>query len=329
MRMKNQGKISVDDLQKLVQKLEKQQINLNRDNMRLRQSVSDFQNIFDQSSVISAVIGLNRLFIRCNSAFCNFLGYSDADLLGKSISFITYPEDLESGMQELIKKRSGSFTLKKRFVRKEGSIIWGEIKVSLVLDTNNKPIYFLPIINNINNREQSEKKLIESEERYKKLSAGLTDYLYTVIIKNGKALKTLHNDACKTITGYTSKEFSKDPYLWIKMVVPEERFLVSERFSNVMEGDDLPPLEHRIICKNGEIRWISDTVIPKYDPNGVLISYDGIIKDITSQKLAEKYGDINRQILSILNNPGDKSFIIKQAESKLIEMEAKYEKLAI
>jgi len=139
----------------------------------------------------------------------------------------------------------------------------------------------------ITDRILAEKALRESEERYKRITDGLTDYLYTVIVKDGKAIETIHSEACFTITGYSSVEFAKDPYLWINMVVPEEREKVADGFLKILEGKDLPSIEHQIIHKNGKIRWISDTLIPKYNLNGKLISYDGVIKDITERKQTE------------------------------------------
>jgi PAS domain S-box-containing protein len=127
----------------------------------------------------------------------------------------------------------------------------------------------------------------KSEERYKRITDNLTDYLYTVKVENGKAVETVHNEACIAITGYSPKEFAEDPYLWINMVIPEQKEKVAERFLKILEGEDVSTIEHQIIHKNGNIRWISDTLIPKYDSKGMLISYDGVIKDITERKRSE------------------------------------------
>ncbi len=127
----------------------------------------------------------------------------------------------------------------------------------------------------------------ESEERYKRITDGLTDYLYTVKVKDGKAVETNHCEACYAVTGYTAKEFSENPYLWFNMIVPEEREWVAGSFSRIINGEKLNPIEHRIICRDGKIKWISDTSISKYDSSGKLVSYDGVIKDITERKHTE------------------------------------------
>jgi len=134
----------------------------------------------------------------------------------------------------------------------------------------------------------AEEKLIQSNERYKRITDGLTDYLYTVNVKDGKVLETIHNEACLAITGYTQKELSDDPYLWINMVIPEERDFVVERASEILKGKEQAPCELRIRKKDGEVRWIKNTTIPHYGSNGELVSYDGVLKDITERVYAKQ-----------------------------------------
>jgi PAS domain S-box-containing protein len=143
-------------------------------------------------------------------------------------------------------------------------------------------------------------KVEESEERYRRIVDGITDYLYTVRIKDGKAIETHHSEACVAITGYSSKEFESDPELWFNMVVPEDRELVSGSFAKLLEGEDIYSIEHRIIHKNGSTHWISYTIIPKYDSIGSLMSYDGIIKDITERKQAMEAVAKERNLLQTL-----------------------------
>ena len=150
-------------------------------------------------------------------------------------------------------------------------------------------------------RNTFEQNLIESVERYKRITEGITDYLYKVIVKDGKAIETIHNLGCISITGYSSIEFEQDPYLWINMIVPEEREQIANRFAQILAGKDLQnTIEHRIICKDGRIKWVSDTTIPKLDEKGQIISYDGVIKDITERKQAEKALQVSEEKFRLL-----------------------------
>ena len=142
--------------------------------------------------------------------------------------------------------------------------------------------------NEIDERKQAEKALLESNQRYLRITECLTDFLYTVRVENGVAVETKQSANCEKVTGYRPDEFDTDPYIWINMVVPEDREKILFRVKQILAGGDGPAIEHRIIRKDGESRWVSDTIIPSRDASGNLLSYDGVIKDITERKETEK-----------------------------------------
>jgi PAS domain S-box-containing protein len=148
--------------------------------------------------------------------------------------------------------------------------------------------------------KQAQEELRESEERYRRITDGLSDYLYTVRVQDGRAVETIHNQACVAVTGYSQKDFKRDPHLWINMVPEQERQSVIEQGQNILLGKDTSTIEHHILRKDGESRWVSDTPVPKFDSSDVLVSYDGVIKDITDRKLAETE-HLARELAEIAN----------------------------
>lgn len=132
-----------------------------------------------------------------------------------------------------------------------------------------------------------EEVVVESEQRYKRLLASVTDYVYGVTIEDGKAVSTFHGPGCEAVTGYTSEEFENDQTLWYRMILEEDRPAVLHQASRILVGEIPPPLEHRIRHKNGSVRWIRNTSVPRKDDQGKLIAYDGLVYDITPQKEAE------------------------------------------
>ena len=137
-------------------------------------------------------------------------------------------------------------------------------------------------------RQQAEKALKESEARYRRITESLTDYLYTVRVENGCAVETRHSPACLAVTGYSAEDFAADPYLWIRMVTPDDQELLKARTQQILEGQDIPSaIEHKIIRKDGAMRWVSDNIILHRNDAGVLQSYDGVVKDIHEHKQAE------------------------------------------
>ena len=136
-------------------------------------------------------------------------------------------------------------------------------------------------------RVMAQERLKESEARFSAICGAVTDYTYTVRVENGHAIATHHNTACQALTGYTPEEFAADPFLWIMMVVPDDRPAVEEQARRALAGDPVPPLEHRIIRKDGVQRWLRNTILLQRDPQGVLVAYEGLILDITQRKRVE------------------------------------------
>ncbi|MCX6081600.1 MAG: PAS domain S-box protein [Chloroflexi bacterium] len=116
-----------------------------------------------------------------------------------------------------------------------------------------------------------------------------TDYVYTVTIKDGRSVNTIHGPGCAAVTGYTAREYASDPYLWFHMIHKEDRKLVLEQANRALAGKETSPVEHRILHKDGSLRWIRNAPVPRYDEHARLIAYDGLITDITERKKNEMY----------------------------------------
>jgi sigma-B regulation protein RsbU (phosphoserine phosphatase) len=136
-------------------------------------------------------------------------------------------------------------------------------------------------------RERTE-ELRMSEARYRRLLESVTSYVYTVFVKAGLPDRTVHGPGCEAVTGFGPEEYAADPFLWYRMVYDDDRPPVVDMGQRIL-GESLPiSLEHRIYHKTGTIRWVQNTLVPHSTPEGELVSYDGIIVDITDRKRAEE-----------------------------------------
>jgi PAS domain S-box-containing protein len=143
-------------------------------------------------------------------------------------------------------------------------------------------------IMDITERKRILDALQTSEERYRRLLASVTDYVYSVSIVEGRATSTSHGAGCLAVTGYSPEDHFADPYLWYTMVYPDDRILVTEEAEKRMRGESTKTLEHRIIHKNGSIRWVRNTIVPRHDQHGKLVGYDGLVEDITERKAVDE-----------------------------------------
>jgi PAS domain S-box-containing protein len=155
---------------------------------------------------------------------------------------------------------------------------------------------------NINSeRKQAKKALLKSEERYRRITDAVTGYIYTVQVEEGKVTGTKHSETCIAVTGYTQRDFQTDDYLWFKVIMKDDRDQVRLQSENILLGKKVKAFEHRIIRKDGEERWVLNTIIPEYDDEETLVSYDGLIQDITDRKRAEEalqnaYDELEKEV---------------------------------
>jgi PAS domain S-box-containing protein len=127
---------------------------------------------------------------------------------------------------------------------------------------------------------------MQIENRYEKLINYLTDYIYTVTIKDGIAVDTYHGPGCVSVTGYTSEDYKKDPELWYRMVHNLDRENVLKQAQLALAGEEVDALEHRIIHRDGSIRWVRNKIVVTKDGSGNPVTYDGLINNITQLKKA-------------------------------------------
>ena len=137
-------------------------------------------------------------------------------------------------------------------------------------------------------RQVAEQALLVSEQRYQSLLASTTDYVYTVTMDHGRSVATSHGPGCEAVTGFTSREFDADASLWYRMIHAEDRPAVLSQVARIVQGEVPRPLEHRIMHKDGDVRWIRNVPVPQHDPEGRVVSYNGLISDITERKRAEQ-----------------------------------------
>lgn len=131
----------------------------------------------------------------------------------------------------------------------------------------------------------SEISKAKSSHTPERLLEMVTDYyLYTVKIENGVPITTIHGQGCKSITGYLPQDYHNDPTLWYSMIHDEDKQWVLEQLQRIYTGESIPPIEHRIVHRNGKICWVRNTIVPHYNEHGQLMGYDGLIYDITHHK---------------------------------------------
>ncbi|MCX5827707.1 MAG: PAS domain S-box protein [Deltaproteobacteria bacterium] len=127
----------------------------------LQENEERFRATFEQAAVGIAHAAPDGRWLRVNQKLCDIVGYSREELLQKTFQEITYPEDLDASMEYVRQVLAGeipTYSMEKRYIRKDGSIVWIDLTVSIVLHASGEPGYFISVIEDITKRKKTEEE---------------------------------------------------------------------------------------------------------------------------------------------------------------------------
>lgn len=129
----------------------------------LRESEQRFHGTFDQAAVGIAHVSLDGQWLRVNRRLCDIVGYTEEEMLALRFQDITYPEDQGTDAEYTSRLLTGEiphFSLEKRYIHKDGAIIWINVTVSLVREPSGAPKYFIAVTEDITRRKEAEAQLV-------------------------------------------------------------------------------------------------------------------------------------------------------------------------
>lgn len=136
---------------------------------KLAESEAKFRDAFTHSPLGMAMVATDGSFLSINQRFCELLGYGEQELLQSSFQDITHRDDMtenDSARQELLDGKIDVYTTEKRYVKKDGTILWARLSTTLHRDTDGVGLYFISIIKDITDRKRAE-GIVEELERMK------------------------------------------------------------------------------------------------------------------------------------------------------------------
>jgi PAS domain S-box-containing protein len=156
----------------------------------IRKSEEEFRTVFEKGPLGIAISDEMSRFIRINPMFCRMVGYSQEELLTKTFSDITHPDHLAEDISQI--RRLGAaeiaeYSTEKRYIKKNGEVIWASVVATVVRDIDGKFLYYLTLIADI-----SERKAIEEKMAY-----------YTTQLQQHAAILTQMNDKLNLLNSVT------------------------------------------------------------------------------------------------------------------------------
>ncbi|MBD2257588.1 EAL domain-containing protein [Pseudanabaena sp. FACHB-2040] len=273
----------------------------------LRQSEARFRAIFEQAGVGICMADLSGVMIEANPGLCQLLNYTQAELAQKNFVEITHPEDVESDLayhRRLLAGQIRSFSIEKRYLDRAGQVIWVNLTVCLVRDSEGNPLFSIGVSQDISDRKAAELALRQSQERYalatRESRVGVWDWdLTTDQIYISSNLKAL--------LGYRNEDVTNQMERWRELLYAEDRAKVNAALQAHLEGRTTEvALSHRMLHRDGSIRWILTRGVAVRDSAGKPVRMAGTETDITDLKYAEDaLMQSHRQVADILESITD------------------------
>lgn len=258
----------------------------------LRESQQLFYAVFDNAGVGIAQVSLTGQFLQINQEYCRILGYTQTEIIEGAFTFqqvTTIQEDLRidlAHVNTLLNSNKSRYHMEKRYLRKDGSLIWVNLFVHLVRNEKNQPLYFVCAVTDISEQKQNEQALIESEYRWKFAVDGSGDGLWDWNIASNKVF---YSPNWKKLLGFQEYEINNTFGEWEKRLHPDDKEDVLKAVESYVLGKTSVYFkEYRLLCKNGSYKWmLGRGMIVERAENGTPLRMIGTLSDISQLKQTE------------------------------------------
>ena len=172
----------------------------------LKESEQRFASSFRDAAIGMALVGLDGRWLQVNPAMCKMLGYPEEGLLGKTFQDVTHPDDLNADLEHMRRTLVGeidTYGMEKRYVHREGRVVWGLLSASLVRDDEGEPLYFIAQIQDITGRRRAEGERLRLAEHVRRLLESTDEGIYGIDVQG---MCTFANRAAAKMLGYEPEE---------------------------------------------------------------------------------------------------------------------------
>ncbi|MBD9639001.1 PAS domain S-box protein [Ensifer sp. ENS07] len=263
----------------------------------LQASEAQLRAIFSQSAAGIAQTDLKGRFLLVNSRFCDIVGYSEAELQTMRIHDITFAEDMAESARLFneMTRNGDSYEMEKRYVRKDGGLVWVTNSVSVLRDKQGVFQRAAAVIVDITERKRAQ----EVERRLAAIIASSNDAILGIDLK---MRITNWNGGAERLYGYSAQEIVGRS---VMTLVPEDR--IDEEpaiLRRVSAGLKVEPYETKRLHKDGRTVDVLLSVSPIYDAYGSIVGASKLAHDITARKETERLqtvlvGELNHRVKNL------------------------------
>jgi PAS domain S-box-containing protein len=255
----------------------------------LRRSEAEYRWLFEAAGIGNSEIRLDTgRFLRANRRYCQLTGYSEAELLGKTFLDITHPDDRAGNLEAIrpfMEDRADTFEIEKRYVRKDGAVVWVHLTGTLIRDESGKAVRLLGSAVDITERKVAEDSLRArtAQLKFALASTGMGMWLNTMPLG-----KLDWDDRTRELFFVPPGVEATAELFWSRLH-PDDREPTRLAVEAALRDHRPYAIDHRAVNPaTGEVRWIRSAGQATYDRDGSPVRFDGINYDITERKQGEE-----------------------------------------
>ncbi len=259
---------------------------------QLLESEARFQATFEQAAVGIAIKSPEGHWMRVNRKLCEIVGYTAAELTGLNFKNLTHPDDLEIELErvrEILAGTRTTYTLEKRYCRKDGSWVWINLTASLVRKVDHTPNYFIVIIEDIQDRKE-----IEAEFKEAKRIANLGHWKWDLRSNDYTWSEEVYRIFGRDLQFPTANYEEAQQYY-----APASREHLAAAVKNCLTQGVTLQFDAECIRPDGECRWVTVRGEAVRDAAEHIVGLHGTIQDITERKRAEMALQESREQLKL------------------------------
>ena len=250
--------------------------------------VEDFRILFDQSLAGIAEIDLGTLrYVRVNRAFERMIGYSHAELAELSVLDVTHPDDLDEQARVLRTPRDPddpSFTNEKRYIRKDGAVLWVRVDATVIFGAENRPARCIAVVTDMTRSRVAEAALAASEERLRLALEASDTGVFDRDERTGHSVRIggfYRRFACESAVG------SAVPARVHAMMLPGDHERIEQAFRALRKTGEPSHFEFRIQPPGEDVRHYRVFARAVRDQHGRLLRTLGTVVDMTEIRATE------------------------------------------
>jgi len=229
-------------------------------------------------------------FIKVNPMMASIFGYSSPSEMLETINDISRQIHISTENRNqfinLLNEQGVVEKFEAKNFKKDGSIIWTSTNARAVKEKKGTVLYYEGFVTDITNQKNAQLALRNAENKYRTLIEQMPAAAY--IDSENSFANFFSNQQILAISGYTASEWKDDPGLWMKIIYPEDKQRIQDEHERTLKSKEKFDTEYRLITKEGAIVWVHDIASLIMDDNSAPSYWQGILIDVTKQKLIEE-----------------------------------------